>query len=82
VSRGKRNKEEDEQSLPIEETADASRIDGDRSADALSLRRSWAQLIKRIYEVDPLQCPSKTVPGSHIRSFPDPRTAEGESTNV
>ncbi|MDH3817069.1 MAG: transposase, partial [Myxococcales bacterium] len=58
VSRGKRNKEEDEQSRPIEETADAPRIDGDRSADARSFRRSWAQLIKRIYEVDPLQCPS------------------------
>ena len=26
--------------------------------DARALRRSWAQLIKRIYEVDPLVCPS------------------------
>ena len=24
----------------------------------MSVRRSWAQLIKRIYEVDPLVCPS------------------------
>ena len=58
MSRDKRNKEEDEQSRPIEESADAPQIDGDRSADARSLRRSWAKLIKRIYEVDPLQCPS------------------------
>jgi len=26
--------------------------------DARALRRSWAQLIKRIYEVDPIVCPS------------------------
>jgi ribosomal protein L37AE/L43A len=26
--------------------------------DTRALRRSWAQLIKRIYEVDPLVCPS------------------------
>jgi hypothetical protein len=26
--------------------------------DARAMRRSWAQLIKRIYEVDPLVCPS------------------------
>jgi hypothetical protein len=26
--------------------------------DARALRRSWAQLIKRVYEVDPLLCPS------------------------
>ena len=27
-------------------------------AEARALRRSWAKLIKRIYEVDPLVCPS------------------------
>jgi len=26
--------------------------------DARALRRSWAQLIKRVYDVDPLLCPS------------------------
>lgn len=26
--------------------------------DARAMRRAWAQLIKRIYEVDPLVCPS------------------------
>ena len=30
----------------------------DQSHDARALRRSWAQLIKRVYEVDPLLCPS------------------------
>jgi hypothetical protein len=28
------------------------------SRDARALRRSWAQLIKRIYEIDPLVCPT------------------------
>ncbi len=35
-----------------------SRADRDETRDARALRRSWAQLIKRIYEVDPLVCPS------------------------
>jgi hypothetical protein len=35
-----------------------SRADRDKTPDARALRRSWAQLIKRIYEVDPLVCPS------------------------
>jgi len=30
----------------------------DRSPDARALRRRWAEMIKRIYEVDPLVCPS------------------------
>ena len=29
-----------------------------RFRNARALRRSWAQLIKRIYEVDPLVCPT------------------------
>lgn len=40
------------------EAAGPSRADRDRTPDARALRRSWAQLIKRIYEVDPLVCPS------------------------
>ncbi len=32
--------------------------DRDETRHARALRRSWAQLIKRIYEVDPLVCPS------------------------
>jgi hypothetical protein len=34
------------------------RTDRDETCDGRALRRSWAQLIKRIYEVDPLVCPS------------------------
>ncbi len=30
----------------------------DDGPDARAMRRSWAQLLKRIYEVDPLVCPS------------------------
>jgi hypothetical protein len=35
-----------------------SRAARDEIRDGRALRRSWAQLIKRIYEVDPLICPS------------------------
>ena len=59
VSRGKRRKAGREQektvgavSGPPSPTARAE------ARDARALRRSWAQLIKRIYEVDPLVCPS------------------------
>ena len=36
----------------------ASRAARAETCDIRSLKRSWAQLIKRIYEVDPLVCPS------------------------
>ena len=59
VSRGKRRKagREHEKTAgtvtgPPSPTARAE------GRDARALRRSWAQLIKRIYEVDPLVCPS------------------------
>jgi hypothetical protein len=61
VSRGKRRRQ-------VEATIGAAPGDGrhtssasadrDQSPDARALRRSWAQLIKRVYEVDPLVCPS------------------------
>ena len=34
-----------------------ARADRNHSRDARALRRSWAQLIKLVYEVDPLLCP-------------------------
>ena len=61
VSRGKRRRQDeagigaappDGRHFP---SASAAR---DHSPDARALRRSWAQLIKRVYEVDPLLCPS------------------------
>ena len=57
VSRGKRQKAEAENGEVGGAGPDSSaaRVEV-RSARAL--RRSWAQLIKRIYEVDPLLCPS------------------------
>jgi hypothetical protein len=59
VSRGRRRKGEAEQGPgAVVETAGASRADRDRTQNARALRRSWAQLLKRIYEVDPLVCPS------------------------
>ena len=39
------------------EHAPSARADRDHSPDARALRRSWAQLIKRVYEVDPVVCP-------------------------
>ncbi len=60
VSRGKRRNAEREYAKPV------SAVDGPPSSPTAraaarvgrALRRSWAQLIKRIYEVDPLVCPS------------------------
>jgi hypothetical protein len=59
ISRGKRRAEEESRGPHEGEMAGASpdqkRDDG---PDARAMRRSWAQLIKRIYEIDPLVCPS------------------------
>jgi hypothetical protein len=59
VSRGRRRKADAEHEGAV--TADAgapSRAARDEIRDGRALRRSWAQLIKRICEVDPLVCPS------------------------
>jgi hypothetical protein len=59
VSRGKRRKADAELGCPAAvEGGEPSRTDRDETRDGRALRRSWAQLIKRIYEVDPLVCPS------------------------
>jgi len=58
VSRGKRRKAEVELGLLAPaRSGGPSRDDRDRTPNARALRQSWAQLIKRIYEVDPLMCP-------------------------
>jgi len=61
VSRGKRRRQT-ETAIGVSpcdsEQAPSARADRDHSPDARALRRSWAQLIKRVYEVDPLVCPS------------------------
>jgi hypothetical protein len=59
VSRGKRRKAEAEKGeFGVADTGPASRAARAETRDARALRRSWARLIKRIYEVDPLLCPS------------------------
>ncbi len=61
VSRGKRRRQVEAvtDTGPCDgEQARSTQSDRDHSPDARALRRSWAQLIKRIYEVDPLVCPS------------------------
>ena len=57
VSRGKRRKAAAE-SGEVGGAAPDSRAARAETRDDRALRRSWAQLIKRIYEVDPLVCPS------------------------
>ena len=47
-SRGERKKAQVAEGVVIENT-----VDNDRPA----ANRTWAMLIKRVYEVDPLQCP-------------------------
>ena len=59
VSRGKRRKAKAENGEVGDIGVDpASRAARDEVRNARALRRSWARLIKRIYEVDPLVCPS------------------------
>ncbi len=59
VSRGKRRAALEEQSPDAQPACSTlPEDDQDRSPEALSLRRSWAQMIKRLYEVDPLLCPN------------------------
>ena len=59
VSRGKRRKAEAENGeVGSAGAGPASRAARAEARDASALRRSWAQLIKRIYEVDPLVCPT------------------------
>ncbi len=61
VSRGKRRlREEAAGSACVSGEGHSPSIpaEKDQGPDARALRRSWAQLIRRIYEVDPLVCPS------------------------
>ena len=59
VSRGKRRKAEAESGeAGGANVGPASRAARAENRDGRALRRSWAKLIKRIYEVDPLVCPS------------------------
>ena len=56
AARGKRRKAAApaEPSCPAEVPEDATTPDG---ADRAALRRRWAEMIRRVYEVDPLECP-------------------------
>jgi hypothetical protein len=59
ASRGKRRKEETENGkVGVTDTGLATPAARAEARDTRAMRRSWAQLIKRIYEVDPLVCPS------------------------
>jgi len=61
VSRGKRRLREEAAGSACpsgDGQAPSVRAKKDQGPDARALRRSWAKLIKRIYEVDPLVCPS------------------------
>jgi len=58
VSRGKRRKAEPNQQAAGAEVAEPSSTARAETRDACALWWSWAQLIRQIYEVDPLVCPS------------------------
>ena len=59
ASRGKRRKAcPEHENLGDAAIAMPSRAARAETRDARALRRSWARLIKRTYEVDPLVCPS------------------------
>jgi hypothetical protein len=57
VSRGKRRQLEASRTRGSVVGARPATEEHDRSPDARALRRRWRELIKRIYEVDPLVCP-------------------------
>ena len=59
MSRGKRRKAGQEHDRDVDaDTSAPSRAARAEIRDVRALRRSWAQLIKRIHKVDPLVCPS------------------------
>ncbi len=58
VTRGRRRREEESGCGCGRGSGHSSGRKRDDGPDARAMRRSWAQLIKRIYEVDPLVCPS------------------------
>ena len=61
VSRGKRRLKEEAAGSACPSGgghSPSTRAKKDQGPDARALRRSWAKLIKRVYEVDPLVCPS------------------------
>ncbi len=59
VSRGRRQQAEAETGeVGGADAGLASRAARAEARDSRAMRRSWAKLIKRIYEVDPLVCPS------------------------
>jgi len=57
VSRGKRRRQIEEIG-DVPGPAEDRAVSGAPPADERRLRRRWSQLIKRVYEVDPLVCPS------------------------
>jgi butyrate kinase len=48
-----------------------------RDPDARTLRRRWASLIKRVYEVDPLVCPACGGEMRIIAFIVDPKVVDG-----
>ena len=65
-SRGKRKKEQ-KTSQPAESTSETQ----SEKAPPAS-RKSWARLIKKVYEVDPLVCPKCSAPLKLIAVIEDP----------
>ncbi len=56
VSRGRRRKALDEAGISASPTATTRHENTPSAAERRRLRRQWAQMIRRIYEADPLLC--------------------------
>ena len=57
VARGRRRKERDPQLEPMPHTApEREEPDGLSAAERRARRRAWANLLRRVFEVDPLIC--------------------------
>ena len=61
VLRGKRNRLQQELADgPLPTVPESGPTERDHSPGSRALHRRWAEMIKRVYEVDPLLCPQWT----------------------
>jgi len=75
ASRGKRKRQRLTDGAP-RAAAGCARGEEDRSPDVRALRRRWAEMIKRVYEVDPLVCPRCHGEMRIVAFITDPRVVD------
>jgi hypothetical protein len=77
AARGRRRREVEAVGEPSRGDELAATAAGGRDPNARTLRRRWADLIKRVYEVDPLVCPSCGGEMRIIAFILDPKVVDG-----